>query len=336
MQALFKPACDRVAPSVAAELAWLLDLLVQDAPYAEPALAELERSLLPGIGAHRLAIKDRLASLWRDRLPGCPELLIEANSGGCLEDTEIRRLLAWLSTRPKESSRRYELLTEPAQHRRLIRRRLATLDSDIRLRRQYRNIIADLWQLAGPAWERRGRAAAAKASADWSARLERLSSVMEFVQLMPPRHPLARDEEVAITSALRRRRRIVIVPMYFCMSGGNATDLGDRVLVGVPASAREPVRRIRDAAFVADRVRIFSESTRVRILIHMMAAPSGVMETTRALGLSQPTVSEHIRQLTKAGLVRRERRRTRTVYVASPPRVDRILEDARKTLTRWA
>lgn len=120
------------------------------------------------------------------------------------------------------------------------------------------------------------------------------------------------------------------------MSGGSVTDLGDRVLICVPASALEPVRRTRDAAYVAGRARLLSEPTRVHILIHLMSAPSGVMEITRALGMSQPTVSEHVRVLARAGLVRKESKRGRTVYRALPARIERIFEDAGATIARWA
>ena len=328
--------CERASPSVAAELSWLLDLLVQSARYAEPALAELDRSLLPGVEALRNPVKERFTSLWDDTLAGCPELLVVAGSGGCVEDTDARRLLRWLSTRPKGSSRRHDLLTEVPPDRRLIRRRLELLNHDIGLRREYRDILAQVWELAGPPWERRGRAVAAKASAEWSRRLARAGAASEVVQLMPPRHPLTRDCDPAGPSALQRRRRFLLVPVYFCMSGGTVADLGDRLLVGVPASALDPVRRTRDAAFVADRARILAEPTRVRILIHLMSTPSGVMELARALRMSQPTVSEHVRLLSVAGLVRRERRGPRAVYLASPRRIDRILEDARATLSRWA
>jgi hypothetical protein len=44
-----RPTCRVVAPSAPSELAWLLNLLVQTARYAEPALAELHASLLPGV-----------------------------------------------------------------------------------------------------------------------------------------------------------------------------------------------------------------------------------------------------------------------------------------------
>ena len=55
---------ERAAPSQVCELAWLLDLLVQRARYAEPALDELDRALLPGIAALRLPIKKRIDALW--------------------------------------------------------------------------------------------------------------------------------------------------------------------------------------------------------------------------------------------------------------------------------
>jgi DNA-binding transcriptional ArsR family regulator len=57
---------------------------------------------------------------------------------------------------------------------------------------------------------------------------------------------------------------------------------------------------------------------------------------TRALRMTQPTVSEHVRVLAAAGIVRQVRKRGRTVYAVSPRSVERLLEDARATVVRWA
>jgi DNA-binding transcriptional ArsR family regulator len=327
--------CVSASASLAAELAWVLDLLVQTARYAEPALDELDRTLLPGVVALRPKVRDRFASVFGDELPGCPELLIEAATGGCLADEDPRRLLRWLSTLPKKSPVTPDLLTEPRPNRRLLRRRLALLDTDIRVRRAYRNIVADVWELAGPGWQRRGRAVAARASADWKRTLKSVSTTRALVQLMPPRHPLTRIEQPEVAALFRRRPRFALVPAYFCMSGGQLADLGDHLHVGVPASALEPARRTRDAVFVADRLRNLAEPTRVHILIYLMSAPAGVMDVTRALGMTQPTVSEHVRVLAAAGLLRRLRRGGRSVYGVSSHSVERLLEDARATLVRW-
>jgi ArsR family transcriptional regulator, arsenate/arsenite/antimonite-responsive transcriptional repressor len=321
--------------SLAAELAWVLNLLIQTARYGEPALDELDRTLLPGMMALRPKVMDRFSALFKDELPGCPELLITAAMGGCLPDQEPRRLLGWLSTLPKKHAATLELLTEPVTNRRPLRRRLALLDADIRARRAYRNIVADVWELAGPAWQRRGRLAASRAAADWNRKLKGTTTTRALVQLMPPRHPLTRREQPELAALFRRRPSFALVPGYFCMSGGELADLGDHLHVGVPASALEPVRRARDAAYVADRLRNLAEPTRVHILIYLMSAPSGVMDITRALGMTQPTVSEHVRVLAAAGLVRRVRRGSRTVYGVSTHSLERLLEDARATLVRW-
>jgi ArsR family transcriptional regulator, arsenate/arsenite/antimonite-responsive transcriptional repressor len=327
--------CIGASASSAAELAWILDLLVQTARYAEPALDELDRTLLPGVLALRPKVMDRFASLFKDELRGCSELLITAAMGGCLGDQEPRRLFGWLSTLPKNTPIAPELVTERGPSRRALRRRLAMLDTDIRVRRAYRNIVAGVWELAGPAWQRRGREVAARASADWNRRLKSTTTTSALMHLMPPRHPLTRLVQADVGALFRRRPNFAMVPVYFCMSGGQLADLGDHLHVGVPASALEPARRTRDAAFVADRLRNLAEPTRVHILIHLMSAPSGVMDVTRALGMTQPTVSEHVRALAAAGLVRRVRRGSRTVYAASTQSLERLLEDARATLVRW-
>ena len=329
--------CTGVSPSAAAELAWILDLLVQTARYAEPALEELDRSLLPGVAALRPSVKDRFTGLWGDMVGGCPELLIVAGQAGCLPDQSPRRLLAALSTLPKRSTRQtLVLLSEPARDRRAIRRRLERLGADVQLRRAYRDILREVWELASPAWERRGREVAARASAEWTHRLKAVSTATELVALMPPRHPLTRIDESAAARLLRRCHRFSVAPMYFSMSGGSVAETGDQVQIGVPASALEPVRRVRDAAFVADRMRLLSEPTRVRILIHVLSRPAGVMEVARALRISQPTVSGHVRLLVAAGLVRVRRDGGRAMLVGSRRRFERILEDARGTLLRWS
>jgi ArsR family transcriptional regulator len=119
------------------------------------------------------------------------------------------------------------------------------------------------------------------------------------------------------------------------MSGGLVVDLGDYLQIAVPASDLLPTRRIRDAAFVADRLRVLAEPTRVRILLQAMSAPAGVMDLARAPRISQPTVSGHLKVLLDSGLVQPQRRGGRSVFVASRRRVERLLEDARATIAKW-
>jgi DNA-binding transcriptional ArsR family regulator len=330
-----KPAplvCRAVTPSAPSELAWILDLVTQTARYAEPALAELDGSLVPGARGLRSRLMARAQRLWGDGLPGCPELVPLAHLAGCLLDDRIEPLLGSLQAGRIPSATGLELLTESPEDRKAIVKRLGRLRRDAALRGTYRTLLIDAWQPAAARWAESGRAAVREACATWKARLHAGSTIDELV---PPRHPLTRADEFGYDDLFLQRDEFVVSPLYFCMSGGHAVDLGSYVHIGVPANDLLPVRKVRDAAFVAYRLRVLSEASRVHILIQLLSAPSGVMEIARVLHLSQPTVSSHLKILREAGLVQPRRFGGRTVFAGSRKRIERLLEDARATIARW-
>jgi ArsR family transcriptional regulator len=72
-----------------------------------------------------------------------------------------------------------------------------------------------------------------------------------------------------------------------------------------------------DAAEMATLFRALGDPGRLRLLSHLAAQPGGeacVCNLTEPLGLSQPTVSHHLKVLTEAGLLERERRATWIYY----------------------
>ena len=87
-----------------------------------------------------------------------------------------------------------------------------------------------------------------------------------------------------------------------------------------PASCCAPVaaRRITDdqAGTLAAVFKALADPSRVRIVNMLANAPESVCvcELTDALGLSQPTVSFHVKKLMLAGLVRREQHGTWAHY----------------------
>src|SRR5712692_9502510 len=191
--ALGKPVCRGVSPSAPAELAWLLNLLAQTARYAEPALAELDASLLPGIGRLRAPTRLRLEELWGDGLAGCPELMYAAHQADCVLDDDPKRLFAWFEATGKRSDADVAMLTEPEHEREAIKDRLRRLHDNARARHVYRDILVDVWRLASGTWERDGRATAAGACVAWQAKLDAGASIEELV---PPRHPLTRADQL--------------------------------------------------------------------------------------------------------------------------------------------
>lgn len=71
--------------------------------------------------------------------------------------------------------------------------------------------------------------------------------------------------------------------------------------------------------------RVLGEPARLQVLSLIAAQPSGeacVCELTEPLGLSQPTVSHHLKVLYEAGLLEKERRGTWIYYRLVPERFE--------------
>ena len=327
------PTCRAVSPSAPSELAWILDLLTTTAAYAEPALAELDASLLPAVGRLRGPIGLRFRRLWaEDALVGCPELVPLAGLAAAVLDGDVRRLFDWISSAGGHTFDDPDLMSEPARDRPAIRDRIRRLQRSAEVRHLYLEILQEVWQRASGAWHREGLPRVVSACAVWRARLDTGVAVEDLV---PPRHPLTRAEQLGFDDLLIHRMEYAVSPLHFCMSGGHVADLGDFVHIAVPASDLHPVRKVRDALFVSDRLRVLAEPTRVHILIQLFSAPGGVMDVARALRMSQPTVSGHMKVLRTAGLIQARKAGARTVFIASRKRVERLLEDARATMARW-
>ena len=81
------------------------------------------------------------------------------------------------------------------------------------------------------------------------------------------------------------------------------------------------VLAVEDAQRLARMFKALGDPTRVRLL-SMIAAQSGgeacVCDLTEPVGLSQPTVSHHMKQLVDAGLVTREQRGKWAHYAIVP------------------
>ncbi len=82
----------------------------------------------------------------------------------------------------------------------------------------------------------------------------------------------------------------------------------------------QPVLPAEDAAELASMLKVVADPTRLR-LIHFIARAGGdvcACDPVDALGLSQPTISHHLKILSEAGLLDREKRGRWVHYTLRP------------------
>ena len=82
-----------------------------------------------------------------------------------------------------------------------------------------------------------------------------------------------------------------------------------------------------DAEELASILKAIADPARLRLLSLIAAQPSGeacVCHFMKPLGLSQPTVSHHLKVLHEAGIVARERRASSVYYRIVPERISAL------------
>ncbi|NHI15624.1 ArsR/SmtB family transcription factor [Microbacterium excoecariae] len=91
---------------------------------------------------------------------------------------------------------------------------------------------------------------------------------------------------------------------------------------------RDPLSA-EDAAHLARRLKALADPTRLR-LISIVAASAGqeacVCDLTDPVGLSQPTVSHHLKVLAEAGFLARSQRGTWAYYALVPGALESVRE----------
>lgn len=83
---------------------------------------------------------------------------------------------------------------------------------------------------------------------------------------------------------------------------------------------------LRSAAFV---VKAMADENRLRIILSLAAGKKSVSRIVEELGISQPLVSHHLKELKRALLVRVERSGPFIYYELADPRVVAILRELR-------
>jgi len=172
-----------------------------------------------------------------------------------------------------------------------------------------------LWRLLAPMWEHDRRPAVEAAVAAFLSDLTAKGSVVDAL----PKHHFAQLE--AAVGRIREAEttgRVVVVPLGFAVGGGFLFDVDETLYVGYGLQGERLFERTAErVAELSPRMKAFADPTRA-MLLALIARFEGMRLTVgdlaQQLGVSQPTVSGHLRLLRQAGLVHVERRGNKAVH----------------------
>lgn len=221
-----------------------------------------------------------------------------------------------------------------AEHEADIRQRLEVLlDGDAAAR--FAGLLARLWGHLEPGWRDHGEAAVAAAAAAFDDAFQATGSVLEA---LPPHH-FTRFEHLAQSiREAAERGRVTVVPLWYAASGGFGFRVDDVQYVGFGLRSKDVFERTSShVGALAQRIKALSDPTRL-LALTLVSTFAGMRPTVGDLadqiGVSQPTVSGHLRLLREAGLVAVEKRGNKAFYRLEPEAVRQLLQDLEETLLR--
>jgi DNA-binding transcriptional ArsR family regulator len=190
------------------------------------------------------------------------------------------------------------LRSEPEHDRTAITTRLRRLRAEPSLRRRYLRMIADLWALYHDDWAKKAASLVQPAIEQCEARAGRGESWQAVLQS-------ASTSSEILDAGWERARERKVATVAVCVYGGSfEIDLPSTELFGMSVKDRPPLERELPAR-LARRLKALSDPTRLTLLQLLGGQPRTVGELADAVGIAQPTVSNHVKMLREAGVVRR-------------------------------
>jgi DNA-binding transcriptional ArsR family regulator len=274
-------------------------------------------------------LRDRIASFWADGESCFTEVLVVADRGGVLFEDDADRFWAGMEAGVTGPDRVERLESETPADQARFRERLARLHRDAGLRDRWMSLLRAAWAAVADRWDREGRTVAEAMA--WQLR-GKLPDQATYADLAPvvgtcdfnglvPRlvaEATAAGHEVAIVTAWLGRKGFLL-------------SLPDRLLWSPPTPTRAPGPS-DETRERARRYKALGDPTRLAIFESIAFRPRTVSELSTILGVAQPTVSNHVRILRDAGLVRQEAGGGRRL-APDLAGLDRFLGEARRSVT---
>jgi DNA-binding transcriptional ArsR family regulator len=218
------------------------------------------------------------------------------------------------------------LRSEPELDGETIRARLAALHADRSARRQYLQLMADVWEIFEQDWTVRRLPVIERSIEECRAREARGSAWQTVLKG-------SETASEALEAGWQRARDGGAAVVAVCAYGGSLViDLPSTEFFAMSIKGRHPVDRER-AADAARRLRSMSDPTRLALLQLLGERPRTVGELAVDLDVAQPTVSNHIKVLREAGVVQQsDSEHDRRALTVDLEAVAALFDDVRKLL----
>lgn len=279
----------------------------------------------------RPGLIEKIEGFWPDAPGDFTEALVLAHEAETLLLEDAEPFLAALEDVAGRAFVIPPFPTESPEAAETIRSHLLQLRASPARRRAYAALLEEVWEALKPPLQA-ARQESARIVTELRSALREASTIEE---VLPAKLLQWCDLTAPLIAPAAERGELVIVPMALADTGRLFFGLPGLLLVAFSVDKiRRPGMVDRAAAEkVAVRYKVLADPSRLQLLGSLLRDESTISELADLYGLSQPTVSVHVKQLREAGLLNSERHGAQTFYRADPERVRDLLGDDVGALT---
>jgi DNA-binding transcriptional ArsR family regulator len=202
---------------------------------------------------------------------------------------------------------------EKAMYLALHARLTQLLKSTRRLR--FVSLLEELWAWLEPMWKAEGLAHAKKASVEFN---ENFSQTQDILAALPAHHFVQFESSAQTVRQAMQRGSVTVIPLFFASSGGFSFDFSGNHFVGYGIQTEDVHQRLfLQVAAAANRVKALADPTRLMLLTLLARYQHfemSVSDFANQLGVTQPTISGHLKLLREAEFVTLEKKGNRSLY----------------------
>jgi ArsR family transcriptional regulator len=251
---------------------------------------------------------------------------------GYAKDRQVERFIEDLPSLPKRIHKETPFEVEDKEKHQALDAGMEWLASQTP---DFQLSLKNLWGILKPYWEREGHKAVHDACVSFRANFENSGDVLAAL----PSHHFTQFEAAAKEIRQSQERGIIVVnPLYFAAGGrGFNLALRDSHFIGYGIEGESLIEQTKiQVGNVALCMKAFSDPTRL-LLLHLVSSyskfPLSVGDLALQLGVSQPTVSGHLRLLRESQILELEKRGNKAFHRVNIEMVKQVLAQLEEIVT---
>jgi ArsR family transcriptional regulator, arsenate/arsenite/antimonite-responsive transcriptional repressor len=197
-----------------------------------------------------------------------------------------------------------------------------------KFRSQFVGLLRRLWAFLEPQWESQGLSASRAACQQF---MEQFALHQDILAALPTHHFVQFENSRQYIKKAMQQGTVLVFPLYFALGGGFSIDSGNQHLIGYGIRSEDTHQALSEAsAQLAMQLKTLADPTRLMLMTMLQRYSHfemSVSDFAEQLGVTQPTISGHLKLLRESGLVTLEKKGNKALYKLEAETLKQLVHD---------